>query len=90
MTLATGTPMLWLHTSKPKMPNFSKLIEAQIAKARAQGQLENLEGEGKPLPHHDPNAFVDAGDAVGMRIMAKAKVVPEEIRLKKEIAKLYA
>jgi hypothetical protein len=64
---------------------LSRLAERQIARARLRGDLEKLEGEGKPLPEHPENAFVDAGDAVGFRIMAQAGVLPEEITLKKQV-----
>lgn len=67
------------------------LIENQIAKARAEGKLQGLEGEGKPLPPRDPS--VDAGLEAGYKIMADAGVVPEEFKLKKELdatRKLYA
>lgn len=62
---------------------FNKRAEEQIARARAKGQLQGLEGEGKPLPDRTADAFVSAGDAVGFRIMAEAGVLPEEIVLKK-------
>lgn len=62
---------------------LNKLAERQIAKARAEGRLQGLEGEGKPLPDHQGDAFISAGDAVGFRIMAEAGVLPEEITLKK-------
>ena len=58
------------------------LAEAQIRKAQAEGTLDKLEGEGKPLPKRDPEDVV----GIGMRIMAEAGVVPREIQLKKQIA----
>ncbi len=67
---------------------LSKLAEQQITKARLKGQLQGLEGEGKPLPERPGDAFVSAGDAVGFRIMAEAGVLPEEITLKKQAAVL--
>jgi hypothetical protein len=63
-----------------------KLAERQIAKARAKGQLQGLQGEGRPLPDRTGDAFVSPGDAVGFRIMAEAGVLPEEITLKKQVA----
>lgn len=59
-----------------------------MQKARVQGQLQGLEGEGKPLPHRLGDAFVSAGDSVGFRIMAQAGVLPEEIVLKKQVIAL--
>jgi hypothetical protein len=65
---------------------LSRLAERQIQKARLKGQLQNLKGEGKPLPDRPGDAFVSAGDAMGFRIMAEAGVLPEEIILKKQVA----
>ncbi|MBY5934842.1 DUF1992 domain-containing protein [Tateyamaria omphalii] len=62
---------------------FRRLIERQIEKARVQGQLSGLEGEGKPLPARPEQAVVDPADAAGFRIMAQAGVVPEEIEIKR-------
>ncbi len=56
---------------------FSTLAERQILKARAEGQLDGLEGEGKPLEHRDG----DAGLGVGMRMMADQGVLPREFEL---------
>ena len=65
---------------------FNKRAEDQIAKARAEGKLTGLEGEGKPLPDRPGDAFISAGDAVGFRIMAAAGALPEEITYKKQAA----
>ncbi len=64
---------------------FSKLAERWMLKARAEGTLSGLEGEGKPLPDRTGDAFVSAGDAVGYRMMAEAGALPEEILLNREI-----
>ncbi|ESW61220.1 MAG: molecular chaperone DnaJ [Rhodobacter sp. CACIA14H1] len=72
----------------PPMSWLSRLAERQMQKARLRGELQGLEGEGKPLPDRPGDAFVSAGDAVGFRIMAEAGVLPEEIVLKKEAARL--
>jgi Domain of unknown function (DUF1992) len=64
---------------------LSRMAERQIQKARLKGQLQGLEGEGKPLPDRRGDAFVSPGDAVGFRIMAEAGVLPEEIVLKKQV-----
>jgi hypothetical protein len=63
-----------------------RLTENQIQKARAEGQLDGLEGEGKPLPDRSGEAHADAGMAAGMRIMAQAGAVPEEFGLKEQLA----
>ena len=62
---------------------FKDLAERQILKAKAEGQLTGLEGEGKPLPRH--HAFEDPATAAGHRIMAEAGVVPREFALKEEL-----
>jgi hypothetical protein len=64
---------------------LSRLAERQIQKANLKGQLQGLQGEGKPLPDRPGDAFVSPGDAVGFRIMAEAGVLPEEITLKKKV-----
>ncbi|MCB6176521.1 DUF1992 domain-containing protein [Rhodobacter sp. Har01] len=65
---------------------LSRLAERRIQAARLKGQLQGLEGEGKPLPDRPGDAFVSHGDALGFRIMAEAGVLPEEIVLKKRAA----
>ncbi len=61
------------------------LVEQQIQKAEAEGKLSGLEGEGKPLPEHPEEVYLDAADAIGHRIMAEAGAVPEEITLKRQL-----
>ena len=65
--------------------SLQKLTEARIAKARAQGQFEDLRGAGKPLNLLPGDAFLDTGTAVGHRIMAEAGALPEEIVLKRKV-----
>jgi hypothetical protein len=69
---------------------FERLAERRMLKARAEGKLQGLQGEGKPLPAHPEAAFVDPGEAVGYRIMAEHGALPEEIRLKKDLAEAKA
>lgn len=69
---------------------FGRLAERQILKAQAEGQLDGLEGSGKPLPHRPGEALIDAADAVGHRIMAEAGAVPQEITLRKALAEARA
>ena len=59
-----------------------RLAERQILKAQAEGQLDNLPGEGKPL---DTSPDPDFAQSVGYRIMAEAGALPEEIRLRKAV-----
>lgn len=61
------------------------LIERQILKARAEGKLSGLEGEGKPLPDRSQEALSDPAVAAGFRIMAQAGVIPEEFSLKTQL-----
>ena len=65
--------------------SLRQLTEAQIRKADAEGKLRGLEGEGKPLPDHPEEAYVDSADAAGFRIMAEAAALPEEITLGREL-----
>ncbi len=65
--------------------SFGKLVERQIKKAQAEGQLEGLEGEGAPLPDRSTEAQTDPALAAGHRIMAQAGVLPEEFDIKKEL-----
>lgn len=61
------------------------LIERQILRARAEGKLDNLRGEGHPLPDRTGDAFTDPGTAAGLRMMAEAGVRPEEFELKAQL-----
>ncbi len=65
--------------------SLGRLIERQIKKAQAEGQLQGLEGEGRPLPDRSSEAHGDAAMAAGHRIMAQAGVLPEEFSIKKEL-----
>lgn len=65
---------------------FDKLAEHQIQKAKAQGQLDDLKGAGKPL-----SARADTGaEGVGMGMMAQEGVLPREFELRKEAEALRA
>lgn len=61
---------------------WRQLAERQIQKARAEGQLDQLKGEGRPLP---PPVHGDFAEEAGFRIMKEAGVLPEEIALRKAI-----
>lgn len=65
---------------------LNRIAERWMLKARAEGKLSGLKGEGKPLPDRTRDAYVDPGEAVGFRIMAEAGALPEEITLAKQIA----
>lgn len=64
---------------------LGKLVERQIKKAQAEGQLQGLEGEGQPLPDRSSEALSDPATAAGHRIMAQAGVLPEEFAIKKQL-----
>lgn len=66
--------------------SLRQLTEAQIKKAEVEGKLKGLKGEGEPLPNRIGDAFLDAGDVVGHRMMAEAGALPEEILLKRDVA----
>jgi hypothetical protein len=63
--------------------SLDRLVERQIQKALAEGKLQGLEGEGKPLPDRSGEAFTDMATAVAVRIMAEAGALPEEFKIKK-------
>ncbi|RLK11381.1 DnaJ family domain-containing protein [Ruegeria conchae] len=65
--------------------SLGKLVERQIKKAQAEGQLQGLEGEGAPLPDRSSEAQGDPAIAAGHRIMAQAGVLPEEFNIKKKL-----
>ncbi|AEI94922.1 DUF1992 domain-containing protein [Roseobacter litoralis] len=67
------------------MRRLQNLTERQIAKARAEGKLDGLEGQGKPLPDRPVETQEAAALSAGMRIMAEAGVLPEEFALKKQL-----
>lgn len=64
---------------------LDRLAERQMQKALAEGKLQGLEGEGRPLPEHPEASVVDPGLAVGLRIMAESGALPPEVGLKREV-----
>ncbi|WP_176631362.1 DUF1992 domain-containing protein [Desulfolutivibrio sulfoxidireducens] len=60
------------------------IVEAKIRRAMAEGQFDNLEGQGKKL---DLKGYFDAPEhlRVGYHFLRNAGFVPEEVRLSKEI-----
>lgn len=63
---------------------LDKLAEKRMQAAVAKGELQGLEGAGKPLAENPLPHFVSPLDAAGFRMMAEAGVIPEEIRVQKE------
>lgn len=64
---------------------LNRLTERRILKSLAEGKLQGLTGEGRPLPDRSAEAHLDPGEAMGFRIMADAAALPEEISLKKQV-----
>ena len=63
---------------------FDLLIERLMPITLAEGQLKELEGEGKPLRNRrQSEAVADMATAVAVRIMAEAGLLPKEFKLKK-------
>lgn len=67
------------------MSRFGSLVERQIAKARAEGKLSGLRGEGARLPDRPIETSEQAAVSAGMRIMAEAGVLPEEFAIRKDL-----
>ena len=67
------------------MRAFRAAVERQIARARAEGKLDGLAGEGLPLPDRRTEAGSDAALSAGMRLMAEAGVLPEEFSLQAQL-----
>ncbi len=61
---------------------WRQLIERQILKGKAEGQLYDLKGAGKPLP---PAGHGDMAEEAGFRIMAEAGALPKEVELRKAL-----
>ena len=68
--------------------NWTMLAERRMLAALAEGKLSHLAGEGRPLPEAPSSLFVDPTEAIGMRLMAEAGYLPEEIRLRRELEAL--
>lgn len=61
------------------------LINQKIAEAEANGEFENLEGQGKPLPKED-----DPENALINRLVKESGGVPEFVSLSRELERLRA
>lgn len=65
--------------------DFAQLAERRIRAAMAEGKLDHLAGEGKPLPNRvDDLLPLDPIEALGFRLMREAGIVPQEIELSKQ------
>ena len=66
---------------------IDKLVEECIRKAEANGEFENLPGEGKPQQLED-DSMVPPELRVGYRILKNADYVPPEVSLRNDIQQL--
>jgi hypothetical protein len=65
------------------IPGFEAIVEERIRKAQKKGQMDNLPGEGRPLPNEeiDPsNEF-----RLAHKIMENAGFLPPGVALRKKI-----
>ena len=65
------------------IPGFEAIVEERIRKAQKKGQMDNLPGEGRPLPNEeiDPsNEF-----RLAHKILKNAGFLPPEVALRKKI-----
>lgn len=65
------------------IPGFEAIVEERIRKAQQKGQMDNLPGEGRPLPDEeiDPtNEF-----RLAHKILKNAGFLPPEVALRKKI-----
>ncbi|MEP6673358.1 MAG: DUF1992 domain-containing protein [Chthoniobacter sp.] len=67
--------------------NWTKLAESRIEEAIAQGEFENLPGQGQPLDLAEYFAQ-PATERAGSALLKNANVIPPEVQLLKEIAAL--
>ena len=69
------------------MSVWSRIAEAKITQAIAEGLLDDLPGHGKPLAPDDLSR-VPPDVRLGYKILRNAGVAPPEIELRKEIYRL--
>lgn len=69
------------------MFEFERIAEQRIVDAIARGELDNLPGAEAPLDLDD-DALVPAALRLAFRVLKNAGYVPEEVRLRREIADL--
>lgn len=70
---------------RPNMDLLDKLAEQHIRQSIEDGQLDNLEGAGKPLQLDDDRHVPEALRA-GYRLLKNAGFVPPEVELRREIS----
>ena len=69
------------------MGNYDRIVEKKIKEAIENNEFDNLEGFGKPV---DNTEYFNSPeeDRVAFHIMKNAGIVPEELKIRKEISKL--
>ncbi len=65
---------------------FEKLVEERIRVAQRRGDMDNLEGRGKPLLFED-DSHIPEDLRLPYKILKNADCLPPEIELRKEIQK---
>lgn len=71
------------------MFEFERIVEQRILDAIARGDLDDLPGAGAPLDLDD-DTLVPPEMRLAFRVLKNAGYVPEEVRLRREIADLEA
>lgn len=71
------------------LAGFEGVVEQRIREARERGDLDELPGNGRPLVLDD-DSLVPPELRLAYRILRNAGYVPEEVRLRGEIADLAA
>ncbi len=67
---------------------LERLAEQKIQEAQARGEFDHLPGAGKPLPEEEDLPGVDPALRMAYRVLKNAGYVPEEVRLRREIAEV--
>ncbi|MDY0220438.1 MAG: DUF1992 domain-containing protein [Desulfobacterium sp.] len=65
------------------IPGFEAIVEERIKQAQQRGEMDNLPGQGKPLPREDidfSNEF-----RLAYKILKNAGFLPPEVELRKDI-----
>ncbi len=70
------------------MSFWERIAEERIQEAMARGEFDHLPGAGKPLPEDDLPG-VPPELRMAYRILKNAGYVPEEVRLRREIADVH-
>ncbi len=69
------------------MKVLKKIADQRIVEAMERGEFENLEGTGKPIELED-DSLVPVENRLANRVLRNAGYLPEEVRLRNDIARL--